>query len=528
MKIANYPSPFNFAWAQNGSKTDIPDETSDTTNGKANLAIGFPDTTMKSILNGGVPPWGQDHNGILNRITFALQWKETGEASFFNQEFCDAIGGYPQGAILQNNIPDGSNNYTFWLSLKDDNIFDPNKNDKTNASPQNDWVRFPVLNTETANSLYFDTEGKLANKQILPTVSKDPACNYYLEADNNTLIVKEDGTKDIKANIVTTKGNLYVGGELDVDGTASFGGNVECQSQLHAQSNLLVSKTSAFTENATFSGGATVNGQGGDAFNANVDCNFNQNVYIAKTAEVKSTLTVEGDINTQGALNVGKNVTLAAVLGINSTDDHAISCMGGAFFDKNVNAKDFIKVTSLKNSLGEYSLQFSQKSENGDFIDTISNTQTKKSQEYLKYSYDDDKNNYSLDSQVKFNQLGGDLAEYYHSDRTDYKKGQVMMIGGEKEITLCTNASQAFGVYSSDPCTIMNNKNKTDEHIEIALLGRVPVFIEGKIKKGQFITATDHGTAVVSTNKDDIILGRSLQDKNNSELELIECFVKIG
>lgn len=119
----------------------------------------------------------------------------------------------------------------------------------------------------------------------------------------------------------------------------------------------------------------------------------------------------------------------------------------------------------------------------------------------------------------------GDLAELYEADKLDYIPGQIMMFGGNKEITLCTDPKNVFGVYSSDPAYILNG-DKTEYHIPIALIGRVSILIEGPIRHEDKITPTDHGTGIVSRHDEDIIIGRPIHDDLNEGIRLVECFVK--
>lgn len=80
-------------------KFDIP-VTSDQSDGKANLTNGFSALNMTSISTGGIPPWGQDLNGILYLLSTFAVWSQAGNLFTFNQDFVTANGGYDEGAIL--------------------------------------------------------------------------------------------------------------------------------------------------------------------------------------------------------------------------------------------------------------------------------------------------------------------------------------------------------------------------------------------------------------------------------------------
>jgi hypothetical protein len=104
------------------------------TPGAASLYDGFPPLNFlpTPVVGGtGVPPFGQDMNGILNEATAATQWLQAGGTPSYDSTFCTAIGGYPAGAILANVGRNG-----FWTSLVDNNTVNPD------SGPSAYWVSF--------------------------------------------------------------------------------------------------------------------------------------------------------------------------------------------------------------------------------------------------------------------------------------------------------------------------------------------------------------------------------------------------
>lgn len=118
-----------------------------------------------------------------------------------------------------------------------------------------------------------------------------------------------------------------------------------------------------------------------------------------------------------------------------------------------------------------------------------------------------------------------DIAEHYEADNTSYEPGTLMAIGGEKEITLCTDPQDFFGVISTNPSLIMHYHDK-ETYYPIALTGRIPVRIEGLVKKGQRITVGKNGVAKAKTKDDELTIGRSLEDKTTEKEALITCVVQ--
>ena len=123
-----------------------------------------------------------------------------------------------------------------------------------------------------------------------------------------------------------------------------------------------------------------------------------------------------------------------------------------------------------------------------------------------------------------------DLAEIYEAD-ADYEPGTVVKIGGEKEITQTESHADTdvFGVISTNPAYLMNSEA---EGLAVALTGRVPVKVLGKIKKGDRLISSDEpGYAWAYTDSDSYdtraVIGRSLQDKEDGGLGIVEVVIGV-
>jgi hypothetical protein len=115
-----YPTPISAPLAHNGTRNVIPEEATGTN--RASVSEGFPDMTMIAPADGGLPPWGQDVNGMLYMASDIKSFLQSGGFITFNQAECDAIGGYPQGAVV--GYIDNNNIYYQVRSLIDDNTYD--------------------------------------------------------------------------------------------------------------------------------------------------------------------------------------------------------------------------------------------------------------------------------------------------------------------------------------------------------------------------------------------------------------------
>ena len=123
-----------------------------------------------------------------------------------------------------------------------------------------------------------------------------------------------------------------------------------------------------------------------------------------------------------------------------------------------------------------------------------------------------------------------DLAERYEAD-AEYEAGTIVKIGGTKEITQTTEANdvKVFGVISTEPGFEMNAGAGTDAtHPFVALAGRVPCKVIGKVNKGERIVSSDtDGVGMLAP--DDYswktVVGRALEDKTTDEVGTIEVVV---
>jgi len=121
-----------------------------------------------------------------------------------------------------------------------------------------------------------------------------------------------------------------------------------------------------------------------------------------------------------------------------------------------------------------------------------------------------------------------DLAERYAADAV-YEIGTVLVIGGEKEVTttgIKANTAVA-GIVSKNPAYMMNSDAGTDEtHPYIALKGRVPCRVQGRIEKGDLLVTSFHpGYAAAWTEGDspNAVIGKALsgQEKGYGIIEVL-------
>lgn len=118
-----------------------------------------------------------------------------------------------------------------------------------------------------------------------------------------------------------------------------------------------------------------------------------------------------------------------------------------------------------------------------------------------------------------------DLAEYYLSDR-HYPEGTLVRFGGDEEITIALE-DKVNAVVTTDPAYLMNNSiSSNPKALPVALIGRVPVRVTGKLNKFDQITLSEiDGVACKSINSYDKIIGIALEDKDYYEEGNILCSI---
>jgi predicted acyltransferase (DUF342 family) len=253
-----------------------------------------------------------------------------------------------------------------------------------------------------------------------------------------------------------------------------------------SQGNLAISSTTAATNTTTGSfvtaGGAGIAGNLFVGANANVTGNVN----------VTGNLAVTGGFTLTGTQTFNGNVTL----GDATADQITVNGVVNSNILPAANATYTIGNSTLQWS-NIYAVTFTGKATNAQYAD---------------------------------------LAERYAADR-EYPPGTVVSIGGDAEVTVATLNTDVFGVVSTDPAYLMNAKAGTNAtHPPVALIGRVPVRVQGPASKGDKLVVGPAGVAIryvpdvspdpenyeVAELSQDKLVGRALTDKYSEEIGLLE------
>jgi hypothetical protein len=121
-----------------------------------------------------------------------------------------------------------------------------------------------------------------------------------------------------------------------------------------------------------------------------------------------------------------------------------------------------------------------------------------------------------------------DLAEYYEGDQ-EYEVGTVLVFGGDKEVTTTNTQgdNRVAGVVSNTAAFAMYEGCPGLKNL-VALQGRVPCRVVGKISKGEMlVTSRIPGVAVAGGNdiKVGTVVGKALVDYDSDHIGTIEIAV---
>jgi hypothetical protein len=121
-----------------------------------------------------------------------------------------------------------------------------------------------------------------------------------------------------------------------------------------------------------------------------------------------------------------------------------------------------------------------------------------------------------------------DLAEYYEGDQ-EYEVGTVLVFGGDKEVTVSNikGDTRVAGVVSDNAAFAMYESCPGLKNL-VALQGRVPCKVVGRIKKGDLLTTSGIPGVAVSAGSDakvGTIVGKALTDYDSDHIGTAEIAV---
>lgn len=344
MQLSNIPTkiPVPFASDADGShKRTIPASTP-VEPGGATYQYGWQNINFLPTESGGVPPFGQDFNGVLEQITQWLRWSQAGGPTTYDSTFQTGIGGYPQGSVVQSAATSG----LYWVSTAENNVTNPDtggagwsvpffpdpgvagvlaglivrsttsagagiKFEGNGSTAQNKLLRVNSGKLQVVNNAYtavvfdLDDAGDLrsvrnifANGGVQGTFMT--ATNGNVTALNGSLIATFDGTLGR---------NLFAGGNSQVAGVSYFGNSGTFYvNPLHAGSQQLLNfaPSQYLLFNPAF--GFTLNTTGATSIIAPSGVNVSANLSAGGTVSAAA-VSAAGAVNGQSVNSFNGNIT---------------------------------------------------------------------------------------------------------------------------------------------------------------------------------------------------------------------------
>jgi len=239
MQISDIPAKIPVPFGTNAGAGNItyPLPTAPQPGGRASLSQGFPPINFTPVAAGGIPPFGEDENGILFWISAWSRWMQAGGGvPRYDPAFQSDVGGYPLGAFLQSATTEG----TFYLSTTDNNVTNPDtggagwatlasyvlNNAALTGTPTAPTAPVNSSNTRVANTFYADRSATNAQNAAEAYVNLN-----FLPLTGGTLsgLLRANGGLSVTGGatvggglVISNTGITVAGGGIDVTGFSTF------------------------------------------------------------------------------------------------------------------------------------------------------------------------------------------------------------------------------------------------------------------------------------------------------------------
>jgi hypothetical protein len=338
----------------------------------------------------------------------------------------------------------------------------------------------------------------------------------------NLLGVFANGTSNVSIPTADGNVNISVGGVANVLLVTTNGANV---SNLNASGNIVAANLMGPHANGTSS--VNMPAAGGN-INMSVNGNANVAVITGTGANIAGTFSASGNANVGNLGTSGKVIasslesnvatgtaplTVASTTRVNNlnvayanvSDFNLMSALTtGTYYPT------FVSGTAAANYALGSNTAFSANIANGYFsANGITTTNITTGANTTAGTLT---GNWTLSTGSRMQATYADLAEYYEADQV-YEPGTVLEFGGEKEVTIAEDGTtRVAGVVSTNPAYAMNAKCPGIA-VAIALQGRVPCKVRGKVRKGDIMVSAGNGFARPWNNAQiGMVIGKAIEN----------------
>lgn len=318
-----------------------------------------------------------------------------------------------------------------------------------------------------------------------------------------------------------TAGSLVVNGTASITGTLSSGGFTAPTASINnlTVANIAVTNSSSFSGNVSAPSFIAANGVYAPVIAGTLATGAQPNITSVGTLSALSvTAPIVGSV-TGSALTV----TQPAQPAITSVGTLTSLTVSGAASVGNLSAASISVATLSPTTLNSTTVNATNYTMSGTFLPTSNGT----------LNLGGPSNNFATVYANTFTGLSttaqyADLAECYQAD-AEYGPGTVVMFGDTTEVTVASgpNTTRVAGVISTNPAHLMNGALASEFVAKVALQGRVPCKVVGKIKRGDLLIVSDiDGVATASTAPAiGAVIGKALGNYNSESVGVIEVVV---
>lgn len=182
-------------------------------NGAASYTDGFPPLNFVPVNAGGVPPFGQDMNGVLRDVSAHARWWAAGGPVYYDSAYQTAIGGYPKGAIVQSATVTGK----LWFSSTENNVTNPDTGG-AGWAPALNTVYAPLTGTGASGTWGINITGNAATANNATSATNATYATSSLNAFSAT-VNGQTSYANAGLQSISTSGDVHIA--LHASGTSA-------------------------------------------------------------------------------------------------------------------------------------------------------------------------------------------------------------------------------------------------------------------------------------------------------------------